>query len=123
MEQKNDFNPLTTDEVLADAYASYNQDKIKIINNILSKINENNCEKAKTLIDDWNQFRSLHSDIYDLNEKELEWEKNKQRKVWNGADKIVTISNFSFRSLKDVFPEFICPGTEPLQARKANPGG
>lgn len=66
MEQKNDFKPLTKDEVLSDAYASYNQDKIKIINNILSKINENNREKAKTLIDDWDQFRYLHSDIYDL---------------------------------------------------------
>lgn len=66
MDQIKNFKPLTTDEVLADAYGIYNKDKIKIVNNILSKVNENKREKAKTLIDDWNQFRFLHSDIYDL---------------------------------------------------------
>ena len=66
MDQIKKIKPLSTDEVLADAYGIYNKDKIKIVNNILSKVNENKRKKAKTLIDDWNQFRFLHSDIYDL---------------------------------------------------------
>ncbi len=49
----------------------------------------------------------FHTDIYDLQNEQLKWEKNKQKKVWEYADRIVTISNYSLQSLKDVFPEFI----------------
>lgn len=48
----------------------------------------------------------FHSDIYDLQSSSLYWEKQRQKKVWNKADKIVTISNMSLQSLYDVFPEF-----------------
>ena len=48
----------------------------------------------------------FHSDIYDLNEKNCTWEKQKQHDVWKNVDKIVTISNKSLKSLKDVFPDF-----------------
>lgn len=47
-------------------YGLYNKDKIRIIKSILSKINEENREKAKALIDDWSLFRFTHSDVYDL---------------------------------------------------------
>ncbi len=53
----------------------------------------------------------FHTDIYDLNENNMIWEKKKQKKVWNNIDKIVTISNYSYKSLNDVFPEFIEKGT------------
>ena len=66
MEEIKNFEPLTTDEILTDAYGSYNKDVIKIKSSILSKINETEREKAKTLIEDWEQNSSLHSDIYDL---------------------------------------------------------
>lgn len=66
IEEFKNFTPLTTDEVLSEGYGLYNKDKIRIIKSILSKINEENREKAKALIDDWSLFRFTHSDIYDL---------------------------------------------------------
>ena len=49
----------------------------------------------------------FHGDLYDLQDKSKKWEKQKQYQVWKYADKIVSISNKSFQSLKDLFPEFI----------------
>lgn len=49
----------------------------------------------------------FHGDLYDLQDKSKKWEKDKQYKVWSYADKIITISNKSYNSLKDLFPEYI----------------
>ena len=49
----------------------------------------------------------FHSDIYDLNASQIDWEKIKQHNVWDKADKIVSISNKSYKSLKDIFPDFV----------------
>ncbi len=49
----------------------------------------------------------FHGDLYDLEDKTKKWEKKKQSKVWNYANKIITISNKSYNSLKDLFPEYI----------------
>ena len=48
----------------------------------------------------------FHGDLYDLQELSKEWEKNKQQKVWKNANRIVTISNKSKKSLDDIFPDF-----------------
>lgn len=66
MEEIKIITPLTTDEVLTNAYGSYNKAVIKIKSSILLKINEKEREKAKILIEDWEENRYLHSDIYDL---------------------------------------------------------
>ena len=66
MEEIKIITPLTTDEVLTNAYGSYNKAVIKIKSSILLKINEQEREKAKILIEDWEENRYLHSDIYDL---------------------------------------------------------
>ena len=49
----------------------------------------------------------FHGDIYDLNEAEKIKAKEKQRKAWQTADAIVTISNKSLHSLEVLFPEFM----------------
>ena len=66
MEEIKIITPLTTDEVLTNAYGSYNKAVIKIKSSILLKINEQEREKAKIMIEDWEENRYLHSDIYDL---------------------------------------------------------
>lgn len=48
----------------------------------------------------------FHGDLYDLNDKEKKWERNKQFQVWKNADQIITISNKSKKSLDDIFPDF-----------------
>ena len=49
----------------------------------------------------------FHGDIYDLNEAEKIKAKEKQRKAWQTADAIVTISNKSLHSIEVLFPEFM----------------
>lgn len=49
----------------------------------------------------------FHGDLYDLNDADKSWEKKKQKAVWKNADKIVTISNKSQKSLSDIFPEYV----------------
>ncbi len=48
----------------------------------------------------------FHGDLYDLEEKDKLWERKKQEKVWHQADKIISISNKSKKSLFDIFPMF-----------------
>ncbi len=54
-----------------------------------------------------NKIAWFHGDLYDLEDREKKWEREKQKKVWEKADKIISISNKSFQSLKDIFPDFV----------------
>lgn len=59
-------NPLTTDEIFSRAYGDYYREEIKITEKLLSKINVNDREKAKCLLDVCLHNGIVHLDIYDV---------------------------------------------------------
>ena len=65
---KTEHEPLTTDEILSNAYGDYCKDVLEITKNILSKVNEDNREKARVFLDDYLHNGPVHTSVYDFEE-------------------------------------------------------
>ena len=63
---KTEHKPLTTDEILSNAYGDYCKDVLEITKKILSKVKENNREKARVFLDDYLHNGPVHTSVYDL---------------------------------------------------------
>ena len=63
---KTEHEPLTTDEILSNAYGDYCKDVLEITKNILSKVKEDNREKARVFMDDYLHNGPVHTSVYDL---------------------------------------------------------